>query len=193
MRTIIILIATILTANTGCAQSPVLPLNAPAEQITNGAYKKDTQNQLPPFEGTWVYQSGNKKVTLKFKKIMYHINWGYPAYYKDVLEANYKVEEGGTVMHDDLNDPFDGHADISGHFFKNGKYRLSFRDFEKCDIGGDAEIWIDSTGKLHWEMKLSYAQINEFVDCPQVNDPGFFDSMTLPYEMVLTKQTLSGG
>lgn len=172
MKTLYIFII-ILIAKIAFCQDPILPLNAPADQITNGAYKKDTQNELPPFEGIWVFQQGNKKVTLKFKKIMYHIDWGFPTYYKDILEAHYKVEEGGNVLYDDLSNPFDGTADVFGHFFKNGKYLISFTDTYKCDIGGEAEIWIDSTGKMHWEMKLTYAQINEFVDCPQSSDPGF--------------------
>lgn len=171
----------------GYSQTPILPLDVDPDQITNGAYLKDTENQLLPFIGTWVYQQGNKKVTLKFHKILYYGEWGFPRYYLDMLEANYKVEEGSTVIYNNLNDSFDGTAQISGSFFKDGKYLISYIDEPKCDIGGDGKIWIDSTGKMHWDVELTYAQINDFVDCPQSSNTGFFDTMTLPFDMVLTK------
>lgn len=170
------------------AQSPILPLDAPINQITHNAYLKDTYNQLPPFEGTWGYTAGTTKVTIQFKKIM-HYSSGYGiSYYLDKLVANYKIEKNGQVIFNNLGQAFSMKSPIWGTFFDNGKYNVTYIDELKCDMWGDTMIWINGQGKLQWEMRMAGGVTSPYVDCPQESSPGFFDAMTLPYIMTMTKQ-----
>lgn len=187
MKKILLIIITVWGSITLLSQSPVLPLNTPYHQITHNSYLKDTQNQFSPFVGTWIYQEGNTKVTIKFQKIMqYHDST--KKYYYDRLKANYKVEKNGVVIHDDLSQPIGNNSKIYGFNFFNGKYSMSYVDYPKCGIMGSAEIWIDANGKLHWEMYMSDPNPYKIEECPAFQNPDFHDSMTIPYEMVLTKQ-----
>lgn len=176
------------------SQSPILPLNAPYSQISHNAYLKDTQNQLAPFVGTWMYQQGNTKVTIKFKKIMTYLNVGnHPFYYVDVLNANYKVERNGVVVYDDLLQPIGDNSHLSGSFFTYGnKYDMTFVDSVKCDIWGDVKIWIGTNGKLNWEMYMSDPNPYSLDECPEALTEGFHDNMTLPYVMEMTKMGVVG-
>lgn len=177
------------------AQSPIIPLRSHGDHITNGCYLKDIENELLPFTGTWTYQEGNKKVTLKFQRVRMHLNMSYPSYYKDILEAKYKVEVNNVVVFDNLNDPFNipGKRTISGGIFKGDKYLVTFVDDLKCETWGEAKIWIEN-GKLHWDM--DWENMGPFIEdpCPQSReDDNFYDNMTLPWNMVLTKQPVLGG
>lgn len=182
--TILISLTTVLFS-----QSPILPLNTPYEQITNNAYLKDTQNQLTPFVGTWNYQQGNTKVTIKFQKVMEYNDLSNPHYYKDRLKANYKVEKNGVVIYNNLNEPIEN-ARIRGGVFINDKFTLLYVDYVKCDIWGDVEIWIDTNGKLNWSMYMSDPNPYLLDECPEFHNSDFHDSMTIPYEMVMTKSNL---
>lgn len=185
--TIFIFLTTLLFA-----QSPILPLNTPYEQITNNAYLKDTQNQLTPFVGTWNYQQGNIKVTIKFQKVMQYQD-SSKKYYYDRLKANYKVEKNGVVVYNNLNQPIDENSSIYGFDFLNGKYSLSYVDYAKCGIRGDAEIWIDANGKLNWSMYMSDPNPYLLDECPEFHNSDFHDSMTIPYQMVMTKSNFAAG
>lgn len=71
------------------------------------------QNQLNPFEGTWVYQQGAKKVTMHLEKLVDYYGYGKKKYYKDVINGRYKVENGTTVVYNDLDENMLD-ADIGG-------------------------------------------------------------------------------
>ena len=61
MKTIYILLITILFSSTSIAQSPVVDIeNKPSfrETVTN-TYYKDINNFMNPFVGTWIYINGN--------------------------------------------------------------------------------------------------------------------------------------
>lgn len=61
MKTIYILLITILFSSTSIAQSPVVDIeNKPSfrETVTN-TYYKDINNFMNPFVGTWIYTNGN--------------------------------------------------------------------------------------------------------------------------------------
>lgn len=168
------------------AQNPILPLNTPHQQLPQNAYLKDTQNQLPPFEGTWVYNQGNLKVTIKFQKIIFYNNLSF--YYSDLLTGNYKVEKNGVIIFDNLNMPFNENASIFGFNFYDGKYNMSFIDTVKCDIGGAVKVWINANGKLQWTMHISDYNPWSLDECPEALEPNFHDFMTIPFLMELTKQ-----
>ncbi|SMC78849.1 DUF6705 family protein [Moheibacter sediminis] len=193
MKNVFIILMISLSGMIANAQSPVLPLRSHGDYITNGCYLKDSQNELLPFTGTWVYQNGNTKVTLKFQRVKLHLDMSYPSYYKDILEAKYKVEVNNMVIFDNLNEAYNivGTSMISGGIFQGDKYLVTFVDDLKCEIWGEAKIWIEN-GKLHWDMMPTLLSIDPEYDCPQSNDDHFYDNMTLPWNMVLTKQGFGG-
>lgn len=70
----------------------------------NGSYFKDIDNDLNKFVGEWVFQDGNKKLTLKFIKIINaHTNFDKWNYYEDRLVGEYKYEENNVVIVNTLN------------------------------------------------------------------------------------------
>lgn len=188
-RILIILIILNLSYFNVNGQSSVFPLRAGGEYIVDGCYFKDLQNELIPFTGTWIYQEGNKKITLKFERVKIHLNMSIPSYYEDILEAKYKVEINNNIIFDNLNEPFnqDGSRKIFGGVAKGGEFSLTFIDNLKCETWGEAKIWIEN-GKLHWDM--DWSNMEPFIEnnCPQaINDSTFYDNMTLPWNMILTK------
>lgn len=173
------------------SQSPILPLNTSYDDIPNNAYLKDLDNRFTPYVGTWVFQQGNTKVTIKFQKVMDYIALGAgPHYYTDRLRGNYKVEKNGIVVYNNLGEPIKD-ARITGSGYGTGNIHLLYIDYLKCSIWGDAEIWIDANGKLNWSMYMSNPTPYLLDECPEYYNEDFFDSMTLPYQMVLTKSGFS--
>lgn len=192
----IVLITVILVCYNCAAQSPILPLDTRVYNRPHNSYLKDTQNQLAPFVGTWVFTHGNKKITIRFQKVMRYFNAGaQPHYYKDILRGLYKVEENGVVIYSDWDNPINN-ADIYGQLFSNdGHYLMSYRDVANCGITGRIKIKIDpnNSNRLIWEIPSSdlypYDADIEEGECPQfLADPNFGRPMTLPYNMVLNKQ-----
>ena len=167
----------------------VFPLNTHISNITDGAYWKDTQNQLNPFVGVWVYQQGSKKVTIKLEKLIDYNDIGHPKYYKDKLKGRYKVENGTTVVYSDWNETM-LNGDISGIMFKQGNYLLSYFDEPECDLPYDVKIKIDpnNSNRLIWDMEGDGVVQPFATDCARYFAPDLGAISTLPLHMVLTRQ-----
>ncbi|NBL63846.1 hypothetical protein GV828_01385 [Flavobacterium sp. NST-5] len=78
------------------AQSPVIDIMNLQQKIQDipGAYHKDTQNLLNPFEGTYLYTNGNTSFKIVFqKKIMSSRSNGY--LFEDLLIGEYQYIENG--------------------------------------------------------------------------------------------------
>jgi hypothetical protein len=98
LRTILFLYATI-----GCkAQTPVIDIEDNQGYDVNGAYYKDTKNQLNPFEGTYIYTNGNTtlKIVLQ-KKIMSTI--ASRRFYEDLIIGEYQYIENVVEKRNTLN------------------------------------------------------------------------------------------
>jgi len=80
----------------GCKAQTIIPLyNGPTN--VNGAYYKDTFNDLNRFEGTWKYTNGTTSLTITLqKKEMQNFNDGHTQYYEDVLIGAYRYIENGA-------------------------------------------------------------------------------------------------
>ena len=101
----IFIILSIFTIALNCkAQSPVFDLLDMQNRIKDiyGAYHKDMNNLLNPFEGTYVYSNGNilLKIILK-KKVMSSMN-GY--LYEDLIVGEYQYIENGIEKINTLNE-----------------------------------------------------------------------------------------
>lgn len=100
----IIYIAIVLLISLSCkAQSPIVLLST-YENIPNGAYLKDTNNELLKYTGTWQGVLDNKRYTFEFTKFEYHYD-SYNLFYKDELLCKFKVIDltTNTILYDDLS------------------------------------------------------------------------------------------
>lgn len=91
MKIYIILLA-IITSYSCKAQSIIVPIGS-GEDIEHNPeyYKKDVNNELEKFEGTWKYLSGDSEITFKLKKEEHYLS---PSnYYKDLLVGEYQYIE----------------------------------------------------------------------------------------------------
>lgn len=94
------LILILLFTGWGCkAQSPVLSLYDDEYRAIEGAYYKDTHNDLNNYEGTWKYTNGTTSltITLQKKEMQVTSNASYTkSYYEDILVGGYKYVENGV-------------------------------------------------------------------------------------------------
>lgn len=128
MKNIIKIITLFIVAVSCKAQTPVFDIED-FENIAKdiyGAYHKDTQNQLNPFEGTYIYTIGSTslKIVLQ-KKIMSSMN-GY--YYEDIIIGEYQYIENGIEKRNTLSkfnniNVKDYHHGITGNLLLVGTYR----------------------------------------------------------------------
>src|SRR5690606_162651 len=188
MKTILITIS-ILISSVIFSQT-IVPLNTEFDDIPHNGYVQDTQNQLNPFEGIWVYQQGSKKVTIKMEKIVYHLDSGEKHYYKDILKSRYKVENGTTIVYNDLNELMQT-GDISGNNFWQGYYHLSYWDATECRLLYHVKIKLDpnDSNRLIWEMSSDSLTAFDLEDtCTRKYDEDWGTVSTLPVNMILTRQ-----
>ncbi|WP_335621882.1 DUF6705 family protein [Chryseobacterium camelliae] len=154
--------------------------------IPENAYLKDTNNELPAYEGTWKGTWDNKTIFIYFKKINKKYNENLK-YYKDLLIARFKVlDSNGNILFDNTN-LTDDKAKIWGGKFKkvDDKYSLIYIDPDLCSTSGS--IYINFTDSTKTKLDWKYFYTNEIItsDCPYYNT-GI--PQPLPKEIILTKQ-----
>lgn len=76
------------------AQNQVLPIYNWSDQQA-GAYYKDLNNELDPFEGTWLYTNGTTTLKLQLEKIEQFYNG---TYYEDLIIGEYQYVENGLEV-----------------------------------------------------------------------------------------------
>jgi hypothetical protein len=79
------------------AQSPILSLYDDEYGAVNGAYYKDTHNDLDNYTGTWKYTNGNTSLTITLQKKVMVPYYDKPnEIYEDILVGEYKYIENGV-------------------------------------------------------------------------------------------------
>ena len=83
------------------AQSPIIDIIADDGSEVNGAYYKDVNNLLNPFEGTYVYTSGSTtlKIVLVKKVLQYNSQ-----YYEDLIIGEYQYIKDGVQIANTLSE-----------------------------------------------------------------------------------------
>ncbi|WP_144281197.1 DUF6705 family protein [Chryseobacterium echinoideorum] len=179
----ILLIILFSTAVSLTAQ--IYPLRTYTE-IPNNTYLKDTNNELPAYEGTWKGIWDNKILFITFKKITNKYNENLK-YYKDNLIAKFKVLDSNGVVLFDNTFLSDDNAEIWGGKFRKAddKYSLVYIDNDLCGTSGNIRIsFTDSTKtKLNWNLYFGSNMITD--DCQY-----YYSEIpqSLPEEIILTKQ-----
>lgn len=157
--------------------------------IPQNAYLKDTNNELPSYEGTWKGIWNNKTIYITFKKITNKYD-NVLKYYNDFLIGKFKVLDGsGSILFDNTTISDDKVKLEGGKFRKiDGKYSFSYSDPDLCFKNGYITIhFTDSTKtKLAWKFSEGSNLIEP--DCFYHGFPADQRPEPLPKEIILSKQ-----
>ncbi|SDM15594.1 DUF6705 family protein [Chryseobacterium taihuense] len=109
------------------AQQQILPLETRGIPI-EGAYYKDLDNELDPFQGTYIYNNGNKIFKIILKKM---IKQPSDSHYEDMISGEYEYVVNGFVKISTLpnldimySDQFLKHGITNKYIIKNINHRL---------------------------------------------------------------------
>lgn len=83
------------------AQNPIINLSEDDGTIIQNSYIKDTNNDLNPFIGTYIYNDGNVYFKVVLKKIVMSYN---QRYYEDIIVGEMQYSINGVDMFNSLND-----------------------------------------------------------------------------------------
>ncbi|WP_144281195.1 DUF6705 family protein [Chryseobacterium echinoideorum] len=178
----------LITITVSC-QAQTYPLRTFTE-IPENSYLKDTNNELPAYEGTWKGVWNNKIIYVTFKKLEHLYIDTFKAY-RDILVAKFKVTDvSGMILFDNTNLP-DTNTKIKGigRFRKaDDKYPFSYVDMDLCQRSG--VILINFTDTTKTKLQWSYSQDENFIepDCFYYNYAPQDYPQPLPKNIVLTKQ-----
>ena len=132
----IIIITAILTTLSCKSQNPIIALGDYNTEIVNGAYLKDTNNDLNSVEGTWKYENGNTSFTISLRKITQYYNGHY---YRDDLIGDYSYIENGIELVNNLSDFNDPNVNDAQHDIK-GNMLIKKNRFPQCQECNTDEV-----------------------------------------------------
>ncbi|MEC3875792.1 DUF6705 family protein [Chryseobacterium salviniae] len=181
-----IFLSTIIFLSVQC-KAQIYSLRTYGIEFPQNSYVKDTNNELPAYEGIWKGIWNNKTIFVTFKKITNEYDKDFE-YYRDFLIAKFKViNSNGLVLFDNTLLP-DSKAKILGGRFRktDNKYSLIYIDPDLCSMSGNIYInFTDATQtKLNWKAVYGWDLLTE--SCPYYDSPTFPEP--LPYEIILIKQ-----
>lgn len=166
-------------------KAQIYPLRTYTE-IPENAYLKDTNNELPTYEGTWKGTWDNKTFYVTFKKITNKYD-SVLKYYNDFLIGKFRiVNNSGTILFDNTNIA-DDNAKIEGGKYrkKDNKYSFTYLDMDMCGRNGYGTIHFTDSTKTILEWKFGEGEVMIDSDC-------FYHGQTwpeiLPNNIILTKQ-----
>ncbi|MFP3831691.1 DUF6705 family protein [Chryseobacterium sp. SIMBA_028] len=169
-----------------CNAQQIFSLRPTETSLPEGSYQKDTNNELPDYEGTWKGIWNSKTIFVTFKKLIQqpvpNLN-----YYKDYLVGKFKIiDANGSILFDNTNIS-DSQAKIKGLSFKRygDRYMLSYVDPDLCNRNGSVTLKFTDSSKtqINWNLYFGSNMITS--DCQYYNTD-IPDS--LPEEIILTKQ-----
>lgn len=181
----------IFLCNAIFSKAQTYPLRTYGIDFPKDSYVKDTNNELPSYEGTWKGVWNNKTIFITFKKIKLYLTHNFgKEYYKDILIAKFKVvDNSGNTLFDNTNIS-DNNTKIEGGGFKksDGKYLFSYSDPELCFKNGFITIEFTDSNKNQIEWKFMESSNLIDTDCFYHGLPKEQRPEPLPKEIILTKQ-----
>jgi hypothetical protein len=164
----------------------IFTLRPTETELPVNSYQKDTNNELPSYEGTWKGTWNDKVLIITFKKIVdkYDTNFNR---YKDYLVGKFIVKNNnGTILFDNSN-LSDDDAKIKGVSFRRygDKYSLVYIDSDLCNTTASIAINFTDTSKNKLNWKLNFGSNMITTSCQYYNT-GIPEA--LPKEIILTKQ-----
>lgn len=181
----------IIVAN---AQNPILPITTERHNILDGAYIKDTNNDLDKFVGTWQYSQGNDEFTVEIQKIEMYTN-DQINYFKDILVGKFKYIQNGVVIADYINS-IDNQISGSILSFDNlNKAHLYLNDPQRKRINYNLELTYLRPGlqnpvaQLTWDLKITQiGWCGALPNRPAPSDEECRKDNRLPLNLTLEKQ-----
>ncbi|WP_306619695.1 DUF6705 family protein [Chryseobacterium ginsenosidimutans] len=158
-------------------------------EVPDNSYLKDTNNELPSYEGTWKGQWNGKIIYVMFKKVTYTYKASLNQY-RDFLIGRFKVTDlNSSVLFDNTSLP-DDQVKIKGLKFGkyDDKYGFTYIDRDLCSRSGEILINFTDTTKtqLQWKYMQSENWINK--DCFYHDWAPADVPQPLPENIVLIKQ-----
>jgi len=172
-------------------QYTIVPLRTFTDIPENECYyRKDTQNELNDYEGTWKGTWNNKTIYITLKKVIniYDDSLGFNL---DNLVGKFKIlDSNGNVLFNNTN-LTDSNAKIFGIGFHHitDKYNMSYTDNDLCGIGGIVKISFANAAKT--QLNIDFQQRNQVLtsDCYFHGWPEADRPEPLPKSnIILTKQ-----
>ncbi|WP_299178861.1 DUF6705 family protein [uncultured Chryseobacterium sp.] len=158
-------------------------------ELPENSYLKDTNNELPAYEGVWKGTWNNKTIYVTFQKVT-NIYKSSLKQYRDILIARFKVTDlNGLILFDNTNLSNDEVKIKGGKFRKtDDKYSLIYVDRDLCMRSG--KIFINFTDATKTKLQWSYSQDENFIesDCFYYNYAPQDYPQPLPRNIILTKQ-----
>jgi hypothetical protein len=168
MKNIILILLIIISCKSfpqsTCTQYTVVPLRTFTEIPENECYyRKDTQNELNDYEGTWKGTWNNKTLYITFKKVVnfYDDSLGFNL---DNLVGKFKTSDSnGNILFNNIL-LTDGQAKIFGIGFHKitDQYHLSYTDNDLCGIGGSVKISFANAAKT--QLNIDFDQRKSIID-----------------------------
>ncbi|MCW3160915.1 DUF6705 family protein [Chryseobacterium oryctis] len=151
------------------AQQQIIPLGTKGFHI-EGAYYKDINNDLNPYEGTWQGTFEGKTFVITFFKIKHYQPLG--KYYKDRIVGRYKMlDASGNELYSTYNLPEEKAKIKSLGFVNSTKDRLRLLFTDLC-IEGQVVLNFDNSQKtqMHWKYVTQQTLITDDTGCAPYNE-----------------------
>jgi hypothetical protein len=96
MKHIILIFSLCLFSMSCKAQTPIVAIDSPISDKSQGTYFKDLNNELNKFEGAWVFTNGNTSLKIVLYKV--EMNYDGSEFYFDDLRGEYQYIENGVEI-----------------------------------------------------------------------------------------------
>ncbi|WP_170148968.1 DUF6705 family protein [Chryseobacterium defluvii] len=183
-----LLFTLVLTMSLVSCKAQTLPLNTAFSTIPNGAYLKDTNNELAPYIGTYKANFNGNEITLYITKQENKLEESsHKNYYMDALIVKYIVKNSsGTILQDTQNN----------NTYNIKLYSISTRTAQNavnlaysgtnCNVGwGKVILKKINSNQISWEYKPN--DITTTADkCPPTLDTTIYLPETK--DLIFTKQ-----
>jgi len=187
MRDIILCIGLFVVLSCKTQQNP-LPLNTWMENIPQGAYVKDLNNELPPYVGTYKATYLGNEITLfitKEENKLEELTNKY--YYNDVLNVKYKIKNSsGQILQETQNGTTPNNTITSTRTKPSTGQIILYYEGTNCGVGwGDIYLKKINNTQISWTYNAESTLITE-QNCPGNPDKTVYLPQTK--DLIFTKQ-----
>ncbi|WP_394667136.1 DUF6705 family protein [uncultured Chryseobacterium sp.] len=183
-----ILLTLMLMMNLICYKAQNLPLNTAFSTIPNGAYLKDTNNELAPYVGTYKTNFNGNEIILYITKQENKLEESsHKNYYMDALIVKYIVKNSyGNVLQDTQNNNI-YNIELYSIGTNPSKNAITFYySGTNCNVGwGDIYLKKISSTQISWEYRPDDITTTA-AKCPPTLDTTIYLPETK--DLIFTKQ-----
>ncbi|MDQ8143812.1 DUF6705 family protein [Chryseobacterium sp. CFS15] len=170
------------------AQQNPLPLNTWMENIPQGAYVKDLNNELSPYVGTYKATYQGNEITLfitKEENKLEELTNKY--YYNDVLNVKYKIKNSsGQILQETQNGTTPNNIITSTRTKPSTGQIILYYEGTNCGVGwGDIYLKKINNTQISWTYNAESTLITE-QNCPGNPDKTVYLPQTK--DLIFTKQ-----